>query len=73
MEQYKDIPGYEGHYMESSTGKVLSLKTGIVRKPYKDPKSGYYRVTLFKDGNRETIEIHRLVAMAWIPRPEGED
>ncbi len=73
MEQYKDIPGYEGHYMESSTGKVLSLKTVIVRKPYKDPKSGYYRVTLFKDGNRETIEIHRLVAMAWIPRPEGED
>ena len=70
-EQFRDIPGFEGIYMVSPSGRVLSLYTGKIRKPYKDKKCGYWRLSLLKDGKYYTIEVHRLVAMAWLEKPEG--
>lgn len=61
-EVFKTIPGHP-KYAISPTGRVLSYSTGIIRKPYKNPKDGYWRITLYDgEDKRSTIEIHRLVA-----------
>lgn len=70
---WKDIPGYEGYYKVSNTGKVMSLKRRGVKnnrtlKAAKD-KDGYERVVLCIDGNKRNYQVHRLVALAFIPNP----
>ena len=35
-------------------------------------RTGYERITLYKDGNRRVERIHRLVAMTFIPNPENK-
>lgn len=64
IEYWKFIPGYEG-YMVSDQGRVKSLNynhTGKeqILRPAKD-KDGYLQVTLFKDGKRKYLRVHRLV------------
>lgn len=82
-EIYKDIPGYEGLYMISDTGKVKSLprvwysgKYGQRRheegerelKPVY--RHGYCCCTLYNSkGESERWAIHRLVAIVFIPNP----
>ena len=87
VEQWKDIRGYEGKYQVSSLGRVRSLDRTItraasrVRGPYNAKlkgkilslvhgTGGYLLVPLGKDSlsNR----VHRLVAEAFIPNPEGK-
>lgn len=72
-EQFRDIPGFEGIYKISPSGRILSVKRGIIRKQYKNPKDGYWRVSLHKDGKVYTIETHKLVALAWLEKPEGDE
>ena len=66
----KDIIGYEGLYAVTSCGKVYSYKSKKFLKPHKK-RDGYLQVGLCKGGEREFYRIHRLVAMAYIPNPEG--
>lgn len=80
---WKPIKGYEGYYEVSDkgvirsitrdvtykSGRVHSLK-GQVIKPSKD-KDGYLLVHLYKDNKDTTFKVHRLVAEAFIPNPEG--
>lgn len=73
-EIWKDISGYEG-YQVSDLGRVKSLnyrRTGKERVLVgcKD-KDGYLRVDLCKDGREKKCKVHRLVAKAFIPNPEG--
>lgn len=83
-EIWKDIQGYEGLYQVSNQGNVKSLHFGT---KYHHPNwqnqedkllrpklatSGYYRVELYKPGSRKCLYIHRLVAIAFIPNPEGK-
>lgn len=72
MEKWKDIIGYEGHYQVSNHGRVCSVKHGERKflKP-NDAKKGYLQVTLYKDGERRSHNIHRLVAVAFVPNPEN--
>lgn len=71
-EIWKDIVGYEGHYQVSNCGRIRSIKHGEEKflKP-NDAKKGYLQVTLYKDGVRRSHNIHRLVAVAFVPNPEG--
>lgn len=77
-ETWKDIAGYEGLYQVSSEGRVASLpkegsgghKDIIYLKPNKD-KDGYLLVDLYKNSKRTKYKIHRLVANAFIPNPNG--
>lgn len=72
---WNDIPGYEGLYQVSNTGRVRSLnykRTGKTKalKQCTD-KDGYKKVVLCKDGKYKTYYIHRLVALAFIPNPDN--
>lgn len=66
MEQWKDIPGYEGFYQVSNKGRVKSLLNNgrILSTPINT--SGYPNVNLCKDGERRIWRVHRLVAIAFL-------
>lgn len=68
-----DISGYEGVYAITSCGKVWSYKRKKFLKNCLDPRTGYYQVCLYKDGGKHHAIhlIHRLVANAYLPNPNG--
>lgn len=79
MEIWKDIKGYEGVYMISSFGRVMSLprKKGarssrkIISLKY--DANGYARVSLWKNNKGRDEKVHRLVACAFLGEPpEGK-
>lgn len=68
---WKDIPGYEGLYKVSNTGKIFSVVTNrelsVIQK-----KDGYTCISLCdKDHNKKQYRIHQLVAKAFIPNPNN--
>ena len=72
VEQWRPIDGYDGAYLISSIGRVLSLpkhchKEPIIRKPKLD--RGYLRVKLNNGNKAKYIPVHRLVAKAFIANP----
>jgi hypothetical protein len=81
-EIWRDIPGYEGFYQASSFGRIKSLKR--IRKNGKGAcyeqrerilkthisPNGYSQVTLSKLGKLKQANIHRLIAMSFIPNPK---
>lgn len=69
-EIWKEIKGYEGLYKISNFGRVYSVKKKIYRK-FKKDKDGYMVLQLCKNGIKEDIRVHRLVAIAFIPNPEN--
>ena len=74
IEEFRDIPGYEGLYSVSNLGRVKSLdrltpqnkhlKEIFLR--YRLTKHGYYRISLCKYGKLRHINVHQLVAMAFL-------
>lgn len=56
-------------YVNSKNGQVRKAKEHIL-SPGKNV-DGYLRVTLCKNGKKNTIGVHRLVAMAFIPNPDN--
>lgn len=75
MEQWIDIEDYEGKYQVSNEGRVKSLnynRTGkeCILKPAVN-RDGYLFVVLCKDGKAKIYYLHRLVASAFIPNPDG--
>lgn len=85
IEEWKDIPGYEGMYQVSSFGRVksvrkfrkgkhgcnIALEEKIIRPFVKNKKYNYLRVSITKDGKATKYSVHRLVAMAFIPNPNN--
>lgn len=61
----QDIPGYDGMYQVTDSGKVFSVRSKrfLNPKPY---SCGYVYVVLFRNGDRERHMVHRLVAKAFI-------
>lgn len=74
MENWRDIPGYVGIYQVSDNGNVRRKEKykavpGVLR-PIKMP-NGYLSVDLSYKCKIKRFGIHRLVAMAFIPNPDG--
>lgn len=70
--KWADVEGFEGLYLVSNCGWVWSMRRGKMLKPKID-RYGYYVVTLFNNGVRKYITVHRLVAQAFVPHPFGKD
>lgn len=76
LEEWRDVPGYEGIYSISSLGRVKSLERKVwnglcfrlqkklIMKPGKS--GGYLSVNLRKELVVKTRKIHSLVALAFI-------
>ena len=88
MEEWKDIPGYEGLYQVSSEGRVRSLDRIAEHKGNKGSifmrrwsgkilqfilsDQGYHKISLHKNQTYKLVLVHRLVAMAFIEPVEGK-
>jgi predicted XRE-type DNA-binding protein len=72
----KEVPGYEGKFMATEDGRIYSIARkngrgvakGGFRKLQKHPQ-GYLFINA---GDRQQL-VHRLIAMAFIPNPEGKE
>lgn len=82
-EKWRDIVGYEGYYMVSSFGRVISLGRTIpcfngirYKKPYlltiSKASHGYSKVIFSVKNIHKSLNIHRLVAQAFIPNPDNK-
>ena len=84
MELWKSIQGYEGLYEVSNLGNVRSLDRkvnqangtignykGKILKGETDNR-GYKRVRLSKNNKAKKFQVHRLVALAFIPNIENK-
>ena len=67
-EVWKSIPGFEG-YSASSDGRIRN-KRGKVLRPARRA-DGYLNVSLTKEKKAASQFVHKLVAMAFLPNPEG--
>ena len=83
-ENWQDVPGWEGFYAVSDTGRVKALARSVPGRPgvfinrrerqltISTTDDGYRRVWLSRDNKRTEFKVHQLVALAFIgPRPEG--
>jgi hypothetical protein len=83
-EIWKDISGYEGFYQVSNFGRVRSLDRkvnhylsgtkifrGQIIKSHPN-HGGYLMVPLCKKRKRALLQIHRLVALAFIPNTDNK-
>ena len=77
-ELWKPCPGFEEKYLISSHGKVMGIGTyntckkgELLRLHKKNDRNGYMQVQLFNNGLMRTIEVHVLVAKAFIPNPDN--
>ena len=86
MEIWKDIEGFEGLYKVSTFGNICSYPKKVTYKDgrvynYKSKilkpcpnKSGYVHLNLFSStGDSKTFDVHRIVAIAFLPRIEGKN
>ena len=85
MTRWKEIAGYEGLYIISDRGDVVALPKTVRdgNRPYRRKaqlmKKGtrgndgfmYEFVVLTKNKERKHCSVHRLVAEAFIPNPDG--
>ena len=86
LENWIDIPNYEGLYQVSDLGRVKSLeKTRMNGKDFKIKrtydekilktvisKNGYEYVILSKDGKPKTFTVHRIVALSFLGNIENK-
>lgn len=79
MEEWRNIPGYEGLYQVSNYGNVKSLDRistdgknlkGIILQ-FGKTKSGYSQVCLCKNGQTKWMLVHRIVATMFISNPHN--
>ena len=68
----RDIKGYEGLYAITSCGKVWSYRSQKFLKPVISKSTKYAYVSLYKNNEKNTHNIHRLVAEAYIPNPDNK-
>lgn len=75
MEIWKDIEGWKGFYQISSHGRLKSFKQDPAGKVMSNKnKTGWYLNVVLQGIGKEkqSVKIHKLVAMAFIPNPQNK-
>lgn len=71
-EIWKEIDGYNGHYLINAIGQIKSKqknwKNYRIKTPVLHPQ-GYYTVVLWLNYKPKLFKIHRLIAQYFIPNP----
>jgi hypothetical protein len=82
IEQWKDIPGFEGQYRVSTLGRISSygrrvqsrsgtrVFAGRILTPIKTDR-GYMMVNLSVNRQRKQMPVHRAVLLAWCGIPDA--
>jgi hypothetical protein len=73
-EEWKDVVGYEGIFEVSSKGQMRRKGKDVPLKQLLN-KKGYYAVATKPSGRyglNKTFRVHREVAKAFIPNPDGK-
>lgn len=69
MEEFRDLDSY---YAVSNYGRIKSKRTGKIMSPHSDSKKkGYKYIKLSYDGINKYRQVHRLVALLFLPNPMG--
>lgn len=80
MEEWRDIPGFEGLFQVSNMGNVQRIahcdqyrrKANLGPATFKPNKRGYWEVMLGRPKFRRLYLVHRVVMLAFVgPCPEG--
>ena len=71
MEQWREVVGYNGKYLVSNKGRVKNAKSGRILKE-RITHRGYVKVHLFRVNDDRNVFLHRIVAQAFIPNPQGK-
>ena len=81
-EEWRDVVGYEGLYEVSNLGRVRSAdkkiwngktyykKVGAIKAQHLH--KGYPVTSIYKNNVKSNMNVHRLVAFAFIPNPENK-
>lgn len=74
VEIWKDVPGYEGLYQASTSGRIKSIPRngtlgGILVGAIS--KHGYRRVLLYSKNKRKDWRVNRVIATTFIPNPNN--
>ena len=77
-EIWKPCPEFEEKYLISSHGRVMGIGTyntckkgELIKLHKKHGRNGYIQARFYDNGRASTIEIHLLVAKAFIPNPDN--
>ena len=75
-EVWKPCPDFENKYLISNYGRIKSIgnansckRVGFIKLHKKNGMNGYIQVRLYDNGKAKTIEVHSLVAKAFVPNP----
>ena len=68
--EWRDVVDYEGLYIINNYGMVKNGMKNYIHTL--NDYNGYYRINLLKDEKYKTQQVHRLVALAFIPNPENK-
>lgn len=71
IEVWKPIVGFEGLYEVSNKGRVRSIRRNALVKA-QPTVGGYLEVHCYNHQKYKIFTIHRLVATAFIPNPQGK-
>jgi hypothetical protein len=81
MEDFRQVKGFEGLYLVSKYGFVLSLGNGLSTNSLNKKKrilkttikkNGYEQVKIFKDGKPYFKTVHRIVAESYLDNQKKE-
>lgn len=70
VEEWRDIPGFEGRYQVSDAGRVRSRSRVLAPFRHRD---GYLQVKLCSRGEESTRFVHRLVCQAFNGDAKGRE